>query len=130
MSGGPIAWLARRQQTTALSSAEAEYMTMTEGVKMIKYLVNVGTFIGTVTHQQLMMPIFTDSQSAMHMAVNPVSSQRTRHINVRYHFIREAILSREVILKFVPSKEQLADILTKALPLPAFRQLVLAIYGM
>jgi len=66
----------------------------------------------------------------MHLANNPVSSQRSRHINVRYHFIRETIANGEITLKFVGTADQWADILTKALALPQFKFLVKQIYGL
>ena len=89
-------------------------------------------FLSLDTDSLLINPfqIKTDSTSAMHLANNPVSSQRSRHINVRYHFIREAIANGEITLKFVGTADQWADILTKALALPQFKFLVKQIYGL
>ena len=132
LNGGPIAWQSKRQPTTALSSAEAEYMGMTEATKLIKYIASLVCFLSLDTDSLLINPfqIKTDSTSAMHLANNPVSSQRSRHINVRYHFIREAIANGEITLKFVGTADQWADILTKALALPQFKFLVKRIYGL
>ena len=128
-NGGPIAWQSKRQPTTALSSAEAEYMALTEATKTLKYLKAIASFLRYMDASTIVpLEILTDSQSGMHIAMNPVSSQRSRHINVRHHYIRENIVNSEISLRFVGSSEQIADILTKALPTPQFRKLVQLIY--
>jgi hypothetical protein len=68
-------------------------------------------------------PLFCDNMSAISMAKNPVFHQKTRHINRRYHFIRESLKEGLIDMKFCPSEEQLADIFTKALPKERFNQL-------
>ena len=68
-------------------------------------------------------PLFCDNMSAISMAKNPVFHQRTRHINRKYHFIREALQEGVIDVKFCRSEEQLADIFTKALPKNIFKQL-------
>jgi len=128
-NGGPIAWQSKRQPTTALSSAEAEYMALTEATKTLKYLKAIASFLRYMDASTIVpLEILTDSQSGMHIAMNPVSSQRSRHINVRHHYIRENIVNSEISLRFVGSSEQIADILTKALPTTQFRKLVQLIY--
>ncbi|CAL8990973.1 unnamed protein product [Prunus brigantina] len=68
-------------------------------------------------------PLFCDNMSAISMAKNPVFHQRTRHINRRYHFIREALQEGVINMQFCRSEEQLADIFTKALPKDRFKYL-------
>jgi hypothetical protein len=68
-------------------------------------------------------PLFCDNMSAISMAKNPVFHQRTRHINRKYHFIREALQEGVINVKFCKSEEQLTDIFTKALPKDRFKQL-------
>ncbi|CAL9004145.1 unnamed protein product [Prunus brigantina] len=68
-------------------------------------------------------PLFCDNMSAISMAKNPVFHQRTRHINRRYHFIREALQEGVINMQFCRSEEQLADIFTKALSKDRFKYL-------
>ena len=65
--------------------------------------------------------MFVDNEGAIALANNPLSSARTKHIDVRFHFIRELVRSKTISVKYVPTKEQHADILTKALPGITFR---------
>ena len=62
--------------------------------------------------------IFEDNQGCIALSDNPVSHKRTKHIDIRYHFIRERVASKEVELKYVATEDQLADLLTKGLPKP------------
>ena len=63
-------------------------------------------------------PIFEDNQGAIALAYNPVFHKRSKHIDVRYHFVRERVASGEVELLYVATEHQLADLLTKPLPAP------------
>ena len=67
--------------------------------------------------------IYTDSQSAIELANNPEHHFRTKHIGIQYHYVRECVLEGRIALEFVPTKEQIADIFTKALDTPNFRRL-------
>ncbi|KAG0594554.1 hypothetical protein M758_UG087800, partial [Ceratodon purpureus] len=99
----PITWNSKKQPTVALSSTEAEYMAITEGTKEAT--------------------IHGDNQESLNLAHNPVYHGRTKHVEVRHHFIREKILSGEVNLEYVPTEEQVADIFTKALGRTAFERI-------
>ena len=61
-----------------------------------------------------------DNQGAIAMTKNPVGHTRTKHIDMRYHFVREGVQNRAIILKYVPSGDMIADILTKPLPKHSF----------
>ena len=67
--------------------------------------------------------LFVDNQSAIQLVKNPVYHKRTKHIDIRYHFIREKIENGDIAVEYVPSKEQKTDIFTKALPRERFRKL-------
>ena len=113
--GGPIAWQSRLQKTVALSSCEAEYMALREAIKEQLYLANIGKelpmFEGYIQGQK----VYTDSQSAIKLALNPRHHQRTKHVDILYHFIRERVQSKDVELIHIGTKNQLADYLTKAM---------------
>ena len=68
------------------------------------------------------MELFCDNESSIKLSSNPVFHRRTKHIEVHYHFVREKVLSKEIELKKIHTKEQLADIFTKALEKPLFEK--------
>jgi len=126
-NGGPIVWQSKRQSTVALSSAEAEYMALTETLKLCMYVMMISNFMKI--DLPLPFPILCDSQSAIQMARNPVSSQRTRHINIRYHYIREQVILGNITIVYLQTDEMLADIFTKPLAKIKFKEMVKYIYG-
>jgi len=64
-----------------------------------------------------------DNTSAINISNNPIMHSKTKHIPIKYHFLREKVLGKKVKLEYVPSKEQVADIFTKPLPREAFEYL-------
>jgi hypothetical protein len=110
-----------KQNTVALSTAEAEYVSAYEATAQAIWLRFVLDDFGEM--QAEATPLFYDKMSAISMAKNLVFHQRTRHINRKYHFIREALQEGVIDVKFCRSEEQLADILTKALSKDRFKQL-------
>lgn len=116
-----VTWVSQKQRCVALSSCEAEFMAATAAACQGIWLRNVmnqitGKDIGPVT-------ICIDNRSAMDLAKNPVFHGRSKHIDVRYHFIRECVERGEIILKHVSSEEQRADVLTKALSTVKFEKM-------
>lgn len=114
LGGGPISWDARKQRTVALSSTEAEYMAMTEAVKEAIYLQE---FLGELGMKKS-TKVFGDNNGALKLAKNPVFHARTKHIDIRHHFIRDALKQNELKLEHISTKEMVADIFTKGLPKP------------
>ena len=70
------------------------------------------------------IPIFCDNTSAIAITENPVQHSRTKHIDIKYHFIREHVMNGTIEMHFVPSEEQIADIFTKPLDESTFTRLV------
>lgn len=110
MAGGPICWRSILQSTVALSTTEAEYMAVTEAFKEAIWLLGLTKDLGIV---QKKVEIFCDSQSAICLAKNQVHHARTKHIDVRYHFVREIIEDGNVLLQKVSTADNPADMLTK-----------------
>ena len=108
-----VSWKSKKQQTVSRSSAEAEYRIMASAVSEITWLL--GLFkVGVDV--QLHITIFSDSKSAIQLADNPVLHERTKHIEIDCHFIRDKIKAGEVDTAYIHTQQQLADILTKGLP--------------
>ena len=113
-----ISWATKKQKTVALSSAEAEYMAATsatcEAVWLRRIMENL--------HQRVDRPtkIYCDNMSTIAMTKNPVFHSRTKHIEIRHHFIRELVEQGEIELDFCRTKDQLADIFTKPITTEKF----------
>ncbi|KAI5317553.1 hypothetical protein L3X38_037260 [Prunus dulcis] len=118
---GTFSWASVKQNTVALSTAEAEYVSASEATAQAIWLRFVLDDFGEM--QTEATPLFCDNMSTISMAKNPGFHQKTRHINRRYHFIREALQEEVINMKFCKCEEQLADIFTKALPKDRFSQL-------
>ena len=117
VNSGAVAWGTRKQRTVALSSTEAEYMALTEVLKHTLWTLQV--LRNLRFDCDLPITIFDDSKGARDISANSVEHQRTKHIDIRYHFIREKVQDKTIELTEVKSSENIADIFTKALPEPA-----------
>ena len=112
--GGAISWSSRRQPTIALSTTEAEYMALSSAVQESSWLSQFEkqfNFGG----QRNPIQIFCDNTSALDLATTTGYSARTKHIDVRHHFLREHIESGRINLVHISTDEMLADVLTKPL---------------
>jgi hypothetical protein len=123
----PISWYSTLQKTIALSSTEAEYMALKEAGKEAIYLYNSLESIKNILQLNLKLPrpaIITDSKSAQDLAENAKFHKRTKHIDIAFHYIRELVAEKRVIITHCPSKENLADPFTKAIPREQFRDFI------
>jgi hypothetical protein len=120
-----IGWNSKLQKTVALSSAEAEYMALKETIKHNIYLNSIISLV-PILNQEIRdkKTIFTDSQSAIELAKNPVHHNRTKHIDIQYHFVRSNYLEGVVDLVYCPTNILLADGLTKSISNPKFNEFV------
>jgi hypothetical protein len=124
----PIVWRSRQQKgKPAESSCEAEYISLSscinEVVWIISFLSELGFRVPTP------VPIYCDNKSAKDLAYNPVHHERTKHIDIRYHRIREFILDGTIVINYVKSADNPADIFTKTVSVSIFKHLVPYVYG-
>src|SRR4051812_12745532 len=120
VSGGVISWSSKRQATVILSSTEAEYIALTQATKEAIWL---WTFLNELGfHSNDATTIFEDNQSAITLAKNLVHQARTKHIDIRYHYIREILEFGDIRLEYIHTSNMVADALTKPLPRPAFEK--------
>lgn len=113
LGGACVSWASVLQKTVALSSAEAELMASTEAAKEAIYLRLLLSDLGFPQEEATV--IYEDNQACIKMSENPVHHKKSKHINMRYYFVRDKVEEGEIKLIYIPTAEQLADLLTKPL---------------
>ena len=117
---GAVSWSSKKQYIVALSSTEAEYISQTHAVKEALYL---WTFIGEIREQfQTPITISCDNQGAIALSKDNKFHACTKHIDIRYHFIREAVGDGKIKVEYIPMDENLSNIFTKPLAKAKFHQ--------
>jgi hypothetical protein len=112
--------VSKKMKLVALSSTEAEYIALCEGAKIISWARQFLSELGfSQTNPTI---IFEDNLSAIHMVNNGNDHGRTKHIDIRYHFIRQMLLEKQIVLKHLSTHQMHADMLTKALSTNKFRE--------
>ena len=112
----PISWKSKKQNSVALSSCEAEYISLAFAIQEAKFLQQL--FMDMIGVKVKPINLFVDNQGAIKLAKNPIFHQRSKHIDIRYHFIRGEIQNGDVNLIYVPSSENKADMFTKPVSKP------------
>jgi len=113
LNEAPVSWLSQKQPVVAVSSTEAEYVALAAGAKEAVWIRQFMTELGIQQHDPT--DLFVDNTSAIKLAQNPEFHQRSKHIDVRFHFTRSLIEQEEIQVSYVSTLEQAADILTKPL---------------
>jgi hypothetical protein len=112
MASAVFSWNSRVQKTVALSSTEAEYMSLSD---VSRQLVWVNMLLSELGLDSMPIPLCGDNQGAIFMASNPVQERRIKHIDICYHFIRQVIQDNVVELYFIDGTKNPADMFTKNL---------------
>ncbi|KAL4091689.1 hypothetical protein QTP88_026341 [Uroleucon formosanum] len=121
LRSGSIARSSRRQQCVRLSTTESEYIALSRAVQELTWLK---LFLSELMDQLKMVPtMYGDNQSAIKLVKNLEFHRRTKHIDVRYHYIRKQFNEGLFALEYISSKEQIADIMTKPTPRTRFNEL-------
>jgi len=118
LNEGLITWNSHKEKTVALSSCEAEFMAATAAAKQALWLRNLlGEITGT---EPKAVSLYVDNSSAIALMKNPVFHGRSKHIDVKFHFIRECVEREQIVVKKIHTLEQKADALTKPMPAVKF----------
>ena len=123
IGGGAVSWSSKKQKTTALSTAEAEYIALSEACKEVMWLRKLLGDLTGVSDKLEMTTIMEDNQAATAMVKNPVFHARSKHIDIRYHYIRELHQHGKVTLMYCPTESMTADVMTKSIPRDKFELL-------
>ena len=128
LAGAPISWQSRQQTSVALSTMESEYMAACAATQEAIWLRSLLKDLNLLDQDKPMV-IREDNQACIAFSLNPGVYKMSKHIDVKFHFVRERVASKEIVLEYIDTKDQLADILTKALDGPSFTKLRERIFG-
>ena len=123
MAGGALSWLSKKQPIVALSTSEAEYVALSSATQEAVWLRKLLSDLGVAPDEPTVL--MEDNQGAIAIARNPVAHARTKHFDIRHHYVREAVQG-VIDLRYCPTSEMVADLLTKPLSRGQFEKLRLA----
>lgn len=113
----PISWKSKKQSTISLSSAEVEYRSVRRVAAELAWLTRLLPELEVPN--RIHVPIRCDSQATIHIAKKPVFHERTKHIEIDYHYVRSRLQQGMITLSHIPTSLQLADVFTKPLNGPS-----------
>ena len=113
MNGGAVSWISKKQPTTALSTAEAEYVAAAVVAQEILWIKSFMKEIGQPIEQPI--KIMEDNQACIAITENPIHHHKTTHVDLKYYFLKELVQEDVIKFQYCPSEEMEADGLTKAL---------------
>ncbi|XP_068329911.1 uncharacterized protein [Pyrus communis] len=118
LGNNPISWSSKKQQTISRSSTEAKYRALSSTAAKLDWIQQILTFLHVPIPATPVL--ICHNLSAIALSFNPVQHQRTKHIEIDVQLVREKVAKNKLMVQFVSSKEQFADILTKGLSAPLF----------
>jgi hypothetical protein len=119
-----VAWMSKKQASISLSTAEAKYIALGSCCTQLLWMK---TLLGNYGFSQDTMIINGDNTNAINISKNPIQHSQTKHIDIRHHFLHDLVESEVVSISFIPTENQLVDILTKPLDGSRFESLQRAI---
>jgi hypothetical protein len=122
VGGNLVSWRSKKQNVVARSTAEAEYRAMAQGVSEGLWLRRLLLELGLLENKPIML--YCDNKAAINIANNPVQHDRTKHVEIDRHFIKDKLDESIICMPFVRTKEQIADIFTKGLSVTDFSNVI------
>ncbi len=122
LGAGLVSWSSKKQPTVATSSTEAEYIASCHGAKEAVWMRSLLKFLGFA--QNIATTIHCDNVGSNFLTWDPSFHARTKHINIQHHYVCKKVKSGELHYTYIPSRDNLADSLTKSLPRPQFLKLM------
>ena len=116
-----VAWLSKKQTSISLSTTEAKYIAIVACCTQVMWMKQTLQDMKVSIDEHI--SIKCDNTSAISISKNPVLHSKTKHIQIKYHFLREQVAQKLVKLEYVPTKEKIADIFTKPLAKEPFKYL-------
>jgi hypothetical protein len=116
-----VSWLSKKQSSISLSTVKEEYITTTTCCTQVLWMKQTLTDIQVKYDEPI--PIYCDNTSTINILKNPMMHSKTKHIPIKYHFLREQVVEKNIRVEYVGTKEQVAYIFTKLLPREAFEYL-------
>lgn len=116
LANGPISWKSKKQGSVALSTMEAEYAALAEISREIIYIKRLLTHMGFEKFVKDTIRVYCNNQSAIELSKNAVFHKRSKHVDISFHFIRELVEKRDIVVKYLRTDSMIVDILTKSLP--------------
>ena len=120
LGNNPISWRSKKQSIVALSSCEAEYVSLCSATQEVVWLRRLLNSVGFTQNNPTIM--YEDNQGAICLSKKSKDHSRTKHVDVKYHYTREVIEKNLITLEYCPTGNMIADTLTKGLPKPAFEK--------
>ena len=121
MQGGPVSWLSRKQTTVSMSTAEAEYVALSTCAQEAIWLTKL--FFDITGLEVTPMTIYEDNQAAICIAKNNEFHSKTKHMDIKLHFVRNLVKTKRIEVKYLATNDMIADILTKPVPRQHFKYL-------
>ena len=120
LNDGCITWQSKKQPTVALSTSEAEYMSLSSATQELRWLIQ---FLGELGFQKSPVLLHQDNQGCIQMAKGFAQHSRSKHIDIRHKHIEQSIADGLLTVPYIPTRDMLADLLTKPLNAPRFMDL-------
>ena len=121
LAGGTVSWKTKKQSVVALSSREAEYNALCSATQEAVWLKRLLKSIAFVQPEPTM--IYEDNHEAITLSKNSKNHTQTKYIDIKYHYVRENIMKKDIQLKYCPTENQVVDIWTKGLAKQRFEEL-------
>jgi hypothetical protein len=113
-----VSWGCSKQKTVSTSSCEAEYMTASVAAKEVLGIVNI---LKSFTTIEMPVVMYQDNIGAIYLTENDIHNKRSKHIDIRYHHVRDLVAQKIIKIEYIKTNDNIADIQTKALPRQPFQ---------